>query len=565
MATKKSRATGVVKPAAAPASETKTGVAALDGIFESVNRSDAPGLVVAVAQHGKVLYRRSFGLASIEHGVVNTPVTRMRLASITKHFASLAALLLAEDGKLDLDAPASRVLPELKPLEGMPTLRQFMHHTSGYRCFMELGYISGVREVGKGWGLAMQFRQTGVNFAPGQSQLYNNGGYELLSEAIARASGQSFEAFLKERLFQPLGMRDTESVPNDMLITPGIATFHVPLPQGGWRRGITPIEDNRGAGAIVTTVDDMLRWMANLRGPVHTVGSDDTWRQMTTTAVLDNGLKTTYALGLNRHFYRGIEVLHHGGSLAGVGSQMLTVPAHGLDVIVMTNGALVNPVQMAWQVVDALLAEHLSGEAAPLVEAAPYKHLFGARYHAPSGMLYGFGDAGGKLGLTFLHSPPLPILRERGEFIGFLMEEAGLGPLEIRLADLAPGADGGAPDALEIRMTGTAERFTRLPDSLPDTRKVGQALTGRYRCEDVDADVTVAFEGEHLVLKIVAPGGHRAFALQALSDVVFGMTAQDPLMPGFHALTVERKSRRVTGLRVSSGRARKLAFARLPD
>ena len=565
MATQKAEPIAAANAMNAAPIPPKTGAAALDAIFESVNRADGPGLVVGVAHQGELLYRRGFGLASIEHGVANTPRTRMRLASITKHFTCLAAFVLAEEGKLDLDAPANKILPELPALQGMPTLRQFMTHTSGYRCFMDMAYVSGMAKLDKGWGLAMQFRQTDVNFAPGDSQLYNNGGYELLSEAIARASGKSFEQFMLERIFEPLGMVDTQSVPNDMMIVPGIATFHAMGPDGSWQRGITPIDDNRGAGAIVTTVDDMLRWLAHLRGPEHLVGSDATWQQMLTVATLNNGQVTPYACGLNRQLYRGVEVIQHGGGLNGVGTQMVTVPAHQLDIIVMTNGAMFNPVQAGWDIIDALLGEHLVGTAVAMAKSEPYPHLFGARYHGSSGMLYGFGDAGGMLGLSFLSSPPFPILRDRGEVIGFRMEEAGLGPIEFRVADLAPGPDGGAPEELAVTDTGNIERLKLLPATGPTLAEASQPLMGRYRCHDLNADALIAVEGEQLLLRIFGTLAGRAFTIQPYSDAAFGLTALDPMMPGFHALTVEMPGAQVESFRVSSGRARRLQFVRQPD
>ena len=112
----------------------KTNIEAIDELFKPVNRSDAPGLVVGIAQCGKILYRRGFGLASVELGVANTPRTRMRIGSTSKHFTCVAALLLAEEGKLDIDAGVRRYLPELRDLQPEPTLRQLMTHTSGYRC-----------------------------------------------------------------------------------------------------------------------------------------------------------------------------------------------------------------------------------------------------------------------------------------------------------------------------------------------------------------------------------------------------------------------------------------------
>jgi hypothetical protein len=211
-----------------------------------------------------------------------------------------------------------------------------------------------------------------------------------------------------------------------------------------------------------------------------------------------------------------------------------------------------------------MLGEHLVGKAAAMAKSEPYKHLFGARYHGKSGMLYGFGDAGGMLGLSFLNSPPFPILRDRGEVIGFRMEEAGLGPVEIRVADLAPGADGGAPAELAISDTGTVERFELLPAAAPTVADASPPLLGRYRCHDLNADAQIAFEGEAFVLRIFGSLAGRAFAIQPYSDVAFGLTALDPMMPGFHAMTVETPGARVQSFRVSSGRARRLQFVRQP-
>jgi CubicO group peptidase (beta-lactamase class C family) len=539
---------------------------ALDAIFQPCNRGDAPGLVVGIAHQGRVLYRRGFGLASVEHGVALTPRTRMRLASVTKHFTCLAALLLAEEGRLQLDSPVSTVLPELLHLAAPPTLRQLMTHTGGMRCAQELLYLSaGLAFQPAGATLELQFAQQGVNSAPGERQLYNNGGYTLLSAAIERASGLGFEAFLRERLFEPLGMADTLCVPSDLQIVPGLATFHVPQADGRWRRGVTPLVDNKGEGAIVTTVDDMLRWLAHLRAPQKIVGSAPSWEQLTTTATLTDGTRTPYALGLNRHVYKGVEVLHHGGSLIGAGSQMVSVPAHGLDIIIMTNGALVNPVQMAWQVVDAVLAGHLGGDGpAPLASSERFAHLFGTRWHAPSGMVHGFGDVGGLLGLSFLESPHAPVLRERGDSLGFTMDEVGFGPVSMLVADLAAKVDGNAPGELPIRDGARTEVFKRLPDTPPATAEVGRALLGRYRVDDLAAEAEVAFEGEQLMLRIIGARGVRTFEVQALSSEVFSVRAIDPSAPAFHVFTVEHRGGRIGGFRLSTMRARGIWFERLP-
>lgn len=537
----------------------------LDAIFDKACPADGPGFVVGVARHGELLYRRAFGMASTEHGVANRPHTRMRLASVTKHMTSVAALLLAEEGRLDLDAPASRWLPELPPVARKVTLRQFMQHTSGQRCCLELAVVAGLRRLPPGWCLKTMFRQRELSFETGRSWLYNNGGYELLSEAIARATGQPFEQVMRQRLFEPLGMRDTASVPNDLVIEPGMATLHQVTASGGWMRGLNLIDDNRGAGAVVTTVDDMLRWLAHLRGPVRTLGSESLWRQLIEPARLRDGSSTAYALGLYRHDHRGVEVVHHGGGLSGVASQMVTVPAHGLDIIIMTNGALVNPVQMGWQVVDAVLGPHLSGEAPPLARSEDWAHLRGAHYVADTGMLLGFDDAAGSLGLRLVNSPPLPLLRDLGTHIGIRVEDTGFGPLRIDKGQLVAGPGGTAPAEIVVAEAGLVERFRRLPGPPADGEAgtVDESMLGRFHSDDLGARGEIAPIDGRLSLTVSAPGGGRVFAMQPLGDDTWGLTATDPEMPGFYALTAERRRGRVAALRLSTVRARRLRFDRV--
>ncbi|TDP73025.1 serine hydrolase domain-containing protein [Roseateles toxinivorans] len=547
-----------------------TSTAALDELFQPLNRSDAPGLVVGVARHGKLLYRRGFGLASIEHGRANTPTTRMRIGSTSKHFTCLAALLLAEDGKLNIDGGVRTYLPELPLLKGEPTLRQFMNHTSGYRCYLDVNSMASSMAVPpRGAALATLVGQTEVNFAPGEKMMYNNGGYHLLSLVIQKVSGQPFEQFLKERIFTPLGMVDTVSMPSDMAILPGVATLHVPQPPelgGGWRRGLFPSEEVRGEGAMVSTVDDMLVWLAHLRSPRKIVGSVASWEQMVTLTRLDNGVVSPYALGLMRHPYRGVEVIHHAGGVVGGTCQMLTVPSHGLDIIMMINGAPADPRELANKIVDRVLGDSVLGAVVKKPAAARFKAMLGSRYHAPgSGLVFGFAEAAeGRLGLSFLNSPPVP-LREEGDTLRLGFEDVALGPLELKTAQLA--TEGEAPAALDFSEAGHGERFERLPATPPALAEVAAPLLGRYKARDLDADATLCFVGEQLQLQIRGPYGPNPIALEAFSAEVFGWKDLDPAQQngGMGALSVERREGRVMGFRLNTSRTRHMWFERQAD
>ncbi len=372
----------------------------LDALFAPWGRTDEPGLVVGVVKDGRLIYRRAFGLASLEHSVANAPTTRMRIGSISKHFTCLLALLLAEEGRFDLDQPIRAYVPELAGPGGDPTPRQLMQHRGGSRCYLDLGFIGhGLSLPPLGWPLKAQARQQGRNFAPGEAMIYNNGGYNLVSIALERVGGAPFEDQLKARLFDVVGMPDTASVPTDHDITPGIATFHTPRRGGRWRRGMVWSDDLRGEGAIISTVDDMLRWMAHLRTR-NLFGSPSTWTQLVELPRYADGRVGVYALGLLHGSYRGLDILHHSGGVSGGSSQMLLLPNDGLDVFIMANGAReANPGRLAQQVVDIVLADRVGPEAPPL-KAEDYQPWLGDWWSAETGMVYSLIDQQGSLALA---------------------------------------------------------------------------------------------------------------------------------------------------------------------
>ena len=544
---------------AAPAADL---AATLDALFQPLNRSDSPGLVVGVARHGLPIYRRAFGLASIEHGVANTVWTRMRIGSTSKHFASLAALLLVEDGKLDIDVGVRAYLPELPAMAPEPTLRQFMNHTGGTRDSLDVGFIAaGLTIKPRGEALAVQVRQRDVNFQPGEQQIYNNGGYQMLSLVIERVSGMPFEQFLHERIFVPLRMLDTQSVPSDFAIHRGTATLHVAQPDGSYRRGMFPSEEVRGEGAIVSTVDDMLRWLAHLRGP-QVVGSAASWAQLLTPARLNNGLLSKYALGLQLEQFRGVEVIHHGGTVFGGTCQMLTVPAHGLDIIIMANGAPASPTELANKVVEAVLGEAafpLAPEQSAL--SADYQPLVGARYATPSGdMVFGFGDANGKLGFIIHNSPPIPVRAEPGQLC-LDFSRIVTGPYRVAMPPLRAGD--AAPATVQLDDGGTMRTLERLPATAPALAQAGQALLGCYRAPDLDAQAQIVFDGAALLLRVASSGGPNVLRLSAYSDHVFGWQFTGELAALGGTLHVERSGGQVIGLRLNTLRTRHMHFVRI--
>ncbi|MFM0151867.1 serine hydrolase [Paraburkholderia sediminicola] len=526
---------------------------ALDGLFAPFNRSDAPGLVVGIAQHGKLLYRRGLGLASLEHAVANTPGTRMRIASISKHFTALLALLLVEEGKLDLDAPIRSVIPELTGPGGDPTLRQLLLHRGGSRCFVDIGILSrGLAVPPVGTGLATQVRQTGRNFAPGDTMLYNNGGYHLVSIAIERVGGASFEAQLKQRLFHPLGMLDTEAIPSDYSITPGIATMHMPAPGGGWRRGLFPSEENRGEGAIVSTIDDMLRWTEHLRTQDR-FGLPATWTALTGLVPFPDGAVGSYAMGLVVESYRGVRVAHHSGGVIGGSSQMLTAPDHGLDIVIMANGApACSPVKLAEQALDLILADHL-GDRAPTIAAADYKDLLGDWWSTDTGMIYGLVEEEGVLKLSMCGAPQGVPLRKAPDG-RVILPAVGMGEVELGLNDAASSRE------LTIRFGGHSAVYRKVARDTADAEAFVEAVTGQYYSADADCTAVIVRDGERIVLRCGDAYGQAESELICLGETLACLA---PSMMGWcAAFSFSKQGGRMTEFQINLPRTRNLSFER---
>ena len=538
-------------------------VRGLDDIFARFNRSDAPGLVVGIAHHGKLLYRRGFGLASVELAVANTPGTRMRIGSTSKHFACLAALLLAEDGKLDVDASIRAYIPELPVLAGEPTLRQLMTHTGGYRCYLDLSVLGNVGAMmEKGEAFRYQLLQQDVNFAPGERMAYCNGGYHLLSIAIARASGMAFEAFLKRRIFEPLGMVDTDSVPSDLTVVPGRATPHVPQPDGSYRRGVLPLEDLLGEGAIVSTAADMLIWLAHLRGTKR-IGSEASWAQMLSPAGYSSGVVGTYCLGLERERYRGVEVIHHAGAVDGGASQMITVPEHELDIIVITNGAPVSPAELAWQVIDRLLGDDALETIPPRVKTAGLERLIGRYWSQDSRTLVEILDDEGDLGFNLLNSIALPVVADQNRYC---VTFPGMGPLSFRHVCPVPASLESDVPVMALSNCGHVDRLVRLPDVPPPVTEFASGLTGEYVSNDLAARGTISFDGSMVTLAVRGTRSGWSSELKVISRDVAATSATPGKLSVPAVLVVERDDAgRVRGFRLSTTRSMNLHFVRIDD
>ncbi|MEW9573815.1 serine hydrolase domain-containing protein [Rhodanobacter sp. Si-c] len=471
----------------------------LDNIFDPLDSGSAPGGSVAVEIDGNVVYSRGFGLASMESGLANTPRTRGRIGSTTKPFTCLSAMLLAEDGLLDVDAPLRRWIPELHPELPPVTVRQVMNHTAGLRCWVDLLMITSgmLANFPESEVLPLIARQRGAQFEPGSRFLYSNTGARLLSLLIERVSGKSYEAFLRERIFAPLGMWDTCLPSSEYEMLPALACPHIATGQG-FRRGMMP-STVLGEGGLISTVHDLMRWTAFLRHP-H-IGNAATWREMLTPAHFPQGKDGSYALGLVDELHRGTRVLHHAGAVVGANSQMLVVPEHKLGLAILVNRSDISATELGWKVLDALLGEKLM-PAAPTATGATAAAA-GFYVHAESGRTMALEVVNERL--CFDHQSQYAPLTVDGD--AFVLNQVGF--KTTRLKVVGEGSDA----VVLLEQPDSALQFDRKNpvDSLPYL----QRMSGRYSSVETDTEVRIHAEGP-AQFEMRGPYGRSLWRLEAL-------------------------------------------------
>jgi CubicO group peptidase (beta-lactamase class C family) len=511
--------------------EPTVDAAALDQLLAPHDRTNAPGFAVGVAVNGRPLYRRGAGMASIELPVALSPTIRMRIGSTSKHFTALAVMLLAEEGRVSIDGSPRQILPELQDWADRVTIRQLMAHTSGMRDSLDLILHS----AGPGVPAApdCQLRALAafddVNFAPGESWSYNNGGYVLLAEIVERLSGMTFAEFLRERIFEPVGMHDTLLRPLDTDLLPNSATLHARTPAGGYARGVFGVPIG-GEGGIVSTVDDMLLWLRHMSDPV--IGSRETWAAMRTPLTTHG-----YGLGLTTDSRRGLTTVHHAGTVIGGACQMIKVLGHELDVIVLSNGPSSLEVH---RLADAIIAACIP-DLPPEPEDVPAEPITGIYYSAATGRRIALAVAAGRQAIR-IDGMTLPALRDSEGRL-----RVPLVPTDMRLT---PDAGG---DAVTLAEYGAVDTLYRVQ---PPSDAAAETIAGVYRNEPAAMEIEVATGDGTAVLTFRGTLGEMTYDLRPIGPDLWEARATGTLPL---ALLVE-----VSGeeLRVTSGRTRRLRFRR---
>jgi CubicO group peptidase (beta-lactamase class C family) len=298
-------------------------------------RQRIPGMSVAVLRGDSVLLARGYGFADLEHRVPATDSTVYAVGSLSKQFTAAAIVLLSQQGRLRLDDPITRYLPEGSAVWSAVTIRHLLTHTSGIPEDTTLDWRRDYSES----ELVRSAAQP-LQFQPGELESYSSTGYALLGVIIHRVTGVSWGDFVREQIFRPLGMRtarvnsDTDIVPNR---TGGYYLVNDTLKNPEW---VSPSINATADCCLSFTVLDLAHWAIGLNhGKVlGRAGLKLSW----TPVRLNNGGTYPYGFGWNILEQRGYRRIGHSGAWLGCHATIQRYPDFDLTVIVLLNLAQAN-------------------------------------------------------------------------------------------------------------------------------------------------------------------------------------------------------------------------------
>lgn len=285
---------------------------------------------VLAARDGKVVLDKAYGMANLELDVPNTPDTKFRLGSITKQFTAASILLLEERGKLKIDDRLKTYLPDIPMSWDRITIFNLLTHTSGIPNFTAFSDYNTVKLSSRSASAAVAaLRGRDLDFGPGEKMSYSNSGYIVLGELIEKVSGQTYEQFVADNIFTPLGMTNSGYDSNSRIIK-GRASGYLRLPRGEYVNApYIHMSIPHAAGALYSTTRDLLKWeQALYAGKVVSKASLD---RMTTP------FKNDYGFGLVSTTSNGRRVLSHDGGIDGFNTSMAFFPATKTVVIALSN------------------------------------------------------------------------------------------------------------------------------------------------------------------------------------------------------------------------------------
>src|SRR6476659_4506260 len=392
-------------------------IKSIDSLFKRWDNNNTPGCAIGVVRNDSIIYAKGYGMANLEYGIPVTAQTIFHMASISKQFTAYAILLLAKQGKLQLDDDIHKYLSWFPDLKKKITIRNLLNHTSGIRDQWQLLAISGTRlddVITQDHIVKILSKQQALNFKPGEQYSYSNSGFTMLAEIVKSVTGQSLRKFTDSAIFKPLGMNNTHFHDDYTEIVKNRSYSYDRTDADHLANSILSYS-NAGATSLFTNVNDMSKWIMNFYN--HKVGDQKDIEILTEKGELNSGKELTYALGIVSDTYKGWKQFSHGGADTSYRTFINVLPDLKMGFIVFSNVGDFDAGGKAYEIAslfvkdtaqkkDEALKDKKDTNAAILKDTASVQKFLG-NYISEDGLQASFDLKEGKLynhvyGQTFL-------------------------------------------------------------------------------------------------------------------------------------------------------------------
>jgi CubicO group peptidase (beta-lactamase class C family) len=304
-----------------------------DYVQSEMKRRQIPGLSLAVVRDGEVVKMKGYGLANVELNVPVTPETIFQSGSVGKQFTATLVMMLAEEGRLSLDDPLGKYIPEAPAAWKDITLRRMLTHTAGLS--NDLYKKINLRQDYTEDELVREIAALPLDFPPGEKWNYSNPGYVLLGIVIHKVTGKFYGDVLREKVFEPLGMTTARIISEADIVPNRAAGYRLVNGELKNQEWVSPMLNTTADGALYVTVLDMVKWDAGLASEklLKRSALDRMWTPVT----LKDGKSVPYGFGWNVGELRGHRVVRHGGEWQGFSTHITRYLDKKTTVILLTN------------------------------------------------------------------------------------------------------------------------------------------------------------------------------------------------------------------------------------
>lgn len=329
---------------AAGAAEPAGFEARVDALVDARMRAErTPGVAVAVTRGGRAVLAKGYGLADVENGVPVTPATIFQSGSVGKQFTAALMMTLVEEGRVGLDDPVSKHLPDAPSAWSGITLRHLLNHTSGLPDYVE-GVIDYRRDYTERQLLELAYGMQ-PSWPPGARWSYSNTGYVVAGIVIGRVSGRFYGELLRERIFGPAGMKTARVIDESAIVPHRAAGYRMLAGELANQEWVAPLLNTTADGSLYLSLADLIAWDAVVRE--RRLLKASSWEALFASTRLNSGRDYPYGLGWDVGTRGDEPVQSHGGSWQGFRSWYGRWQRSDLGIIVLANSAASDPQRIA--------------------------------------------------------------------------------------------------------------------------------------------------------------------------------------------------------------------------